>query len=334
MKKSCLMLSCLCLAGCAGGGGGEPSLTVQVQNLTDLAIVGQPVTLLVNILRGNRVATDYEGIVSFSSSLDGTVVPWPFQVLASNGGLKSFVDEFTFPESGTHTITVTAEGVPSEATLDIEVFSNPAPAPKPPVFTPPSGSKIGTLIPLDPPLTNAATVGVAVADFDQDGDVDVLLGMLRGETLFFANDGKAQFTVRKAFDDGASLLRVGDLDGNGSPDVAYISGPDIKVRFNDGKGTFSAGPALPLATVATELEVGDIDGDGDLDLVVAGSALTVWINNGSGGFSNGGAVAEKIRAATLADLDADGDLDLLTNRGFYRNDGTGSFSFVGGLQNR
>ena len=60
------------------------------------------------------------------------------------------------------------------------------------------------------------------------------------------------------------------------------------------------------------LSTGDIDGDGDLDLLTGdASNLNVYRNNGTGIFTATATVPQTGNMTTLADLDGDGDLDLL-----------------------
>ena len=88
---------------------------------------------------------------------------------------------------------------------------------------------------------------------------------------------------------------------------------------------------------AFSVTLGDVDGDGDLDLVAGnnfGEANRVYINDGAGSFTDSGNVlgANDTRSVTLGDLDGDGDLDLVAgnfndqaNR-IYFNDGAGGFT--------
>jgi hypothetical protein len=81
------------------------------------------------------------------------------------------------------------------------------------------------------------------------------------------------------------------------------------------------------------VDLGDVDGDGDLDALVANEwkgVTRVWLNDGSAGFSDGGLDLGQAFDARLGDLDGDGDLDALVSasRGDSRvwlNDGAGGF---------
>ncbi len=75
------------------------------------------------------------------------------------------------------------------------------------------------------------------------------------------------------------------------------------------------------------MTLGDVDGDGDLDLVTGNSNAPnrIYINNGAGNFTGGQALgANNTFSVTLGDVDGDGDLDLLAGNG----------SFLGQLANR
>ena len=113
------------------------------------------------------------------------------------------------------------------------------------------------------------------------------------------------------------------------------------------------GPNLPNFDRAVALEekaettanasLGDLDGDGDLDLVLAKGrhwplVELVLLNDGKGGFSqrrNLSDKADRTYTAALADLDGDGDLDLVVGNDapdekvVYFNDGKGRFSLAG-----
>jgi len=93
---------------------------------------------------------------------------------------------------------------------------------------------------------------------------------------------------------------------------------------------------------SANVSMADLDGDGDLDLVLAKGRHTpildrVLLNDGKGGFvaSDLGPVADRTYTAALADIDGDGDLDVLTSNDtpdkklVYVNDGKGTFSIAG-----
>src|SRR6187431_581862 len=103
--------------------------------------------------------------------------------------------------------------------------------------------------------------------------------------------------------------------------------------------------AVNLETTSEDsanVSMGDLDGDGDLDIVLAKGRHTplldrVLINDGKGGFvaTDLGPTPDRTYTAALADLDGDGDLDVLTSNDtpdqklVYLNDGKGRFTVAG-----
>jgi hypothetical protein len=197
------------------------------------------------------------------------------------------------------------------------------------------------------------TNGVAAGDVDGDGDLDLLLAKFNRSSLL-RNDGKAAF--RDATDEllpdveaPTAAVALGDLDGDG--DLDAVLGNTLYesnlVLWNDGKGRFALDgdrvlPADQSDTLA--LGLGDVDGDGDLDIVagngrLGGEQSRLYRNDGRGAFTDATeaclpAQPCETHAVLLADLDADGDLDLLLGNAdgpggapglVWWNDGQGRF---------
>ncbi|MDX1532414.1 MAG: VCBS repeat-containing protein, partial [Rhodothermales bacterium] len=164
----------------------------------------------------------------------------------------------------------------------------------------------------------------AVGQSTFSGGVRVLLneGTADGDPATFGPDGTFYPTTYDAWD-----LAAADLDGDGDTDLAatnsdsfHLNGTLVAVFLHAGDGTFSAavyyeaGPAGPHGIAAA-----DYDGDGDADLAVAnlgfsasGTAVSLLLNDGSGGFAPPVSydVAEGPYRLAAGDLDGDGDPDL------------------------
>jgi len=181
----------------------------------------------------------------------------------------------------------------------------------------------------------ARSAAVAVGDLDGDGDADAVVEDLAGPVRVLLGDGAAGFDDDGTF--GAAGGRGGDLfDADGDGDLDYLRrvgalGADAdELWLGDGAGGFTAS-GLALGTDA--FVVGDVDGDGDADLVAAEAAtLDTWDGDGAGGFTaSGQSVALANVAYVVAfDYDGDGDLDLAAATDVdvtvLVNDGTGAFT--------
>lgn len=190
-----------------------------------------------------------------------------------------------------------------------------------------SGSPLGALQLIDL-ATNGATAstpvlpGVAiqqmlVADLNADGRDDLVIdGGPSQLTIALSNPGGGFSIVPGALPNlDLTLLPSGlsDLNQDGSPDLvarqAQLPG-DLLIFFNNGLGVFSPPMAV---SVSGAVAVGDIDVDGDVDILSATGDLQQ--NDGTGAFQTTTAIPELstvsgINELTLTDLDADGDLDV------------------------
>ncbi|MEI7771378.1 MAG: VCBS repeat-containing protein [Chloroflexales bacterium] len=188
---------------------------------------------------------------------------------------------------------------------------------------------------LDAPAWQAdapSTQAVALGDINGDGDLDIVLGNSSEQSQIYRNctlsDGALCAGASFALDswapsgtDQASAVALGDVNGDGLPDLAVgNNGLPNKVFLNvAGAGISSAATFTAAANVNTRsLAWGDVDGDGDLDLAVGNQGKPSQLYRNSQGSPTFLALdADWTTSATLkttsvawGDINGDGSLDL------------------------
>lgn len=172
-------------------------------------------------------------------------------------------------------------------------------------------------------------------DFNEDGHVDLVTThwMPYGGRDFInvhigVGDGTFQEEVVYQVGAGPRYVLIADLDGDGHQDLATAnSGADdagretLTVLFGTGTGAFVGrtdyyAPYSPDLLGVNGLTVGDLDGDADLDLIMAtvANGAALYINDGAGAFSFSRRLGVYWNPASpvYADFDADEVPDLLT----------------------
>jgi VCBS repeat protein len=124
-----------------------------------------------------------------------------------------------------------------------------------------------------------------------------------------------------------SNASIGDLNGDGHPDIVLVKGRHwrvpTRVLFGDGTGHFSAGPELPSrAAESYSASLADMTKSGHLDIVLSNDRPDpnlVLLNDGKGNFTVGGSFGDPkwpTRNAAVGDLNGDGYPDIaVANRG-------------------
>ncbi len=169
------------------------------------------------------------------------------------------------------------------------------------------------------------------ADLDQDGDQDVVLSGYYS-LWWYEYDGDFEEMTERNIDpalQSADRAVVADIDDDGDPDIVSSGGG---LRWYENVESGAAWVAHPVGaddSISGDVEAGDVDGDGDLDVIIAdyGADQVHWYENPGDGAGDWGAPhivpASLFDPDTIAfgDFDGDGDGDLMVadnyNEYFY-----------------
>ncbi|MCI0536533.1 MAG: FG-GAP-like repeat-containing protein [Verrucomicrobiales bacterium] len=219
----------------------------------------------------------------------------------------------------------------------------------------------GTFIPItaSPVMENDTTdgTGVAWADYDNDGNLDLVVGTGGGKNKLFRNNGDGTFTKtpgNAVVADGQSNSTIwGDYNNDGHVDLLVTStlGPPNRLYRNNGDGSFTKMASAAVGNLASDGghadsgTWGDYDNDGDLDVFIThyDAKNFFYRNNGDGTFTklfradtgDLDAASSVSGGPTWGDYDNDGDLDLFIMQGLsldplndtlFRNNGDGTFT--------
>lgn len=181
-------------------------------------------------------------------------------------------------------------------------------------------------LPLFPALLTEevfAPVQILPTDLDGDGDSDLVVTSWQGNSVtWFENPGRLPFGPEQVISsaaNGAGAVSAGDLDGDADIDViagGSSSGvPHLRWYENQGGGSFVAHPITIGSTYPNSVEAADLDGDGDLDLLLGEFHGVSWYaNDGQGQFGPRQPIGDPtlhVRAAHAADIDGDSVPDVL-----------------------
>ena len=177
---------------------------------------------------------------------------------------------------------------------------------------------------------------LALGDVDADGDLDLVTANIGNGLSVRLNDGNGSFAApavnpNPASGPGALRVLLGDVDSDGDLDAVVFGGNYVQLCLNTGlnSGNFvmpATGGRTLIDSSTRALAMGDVNGDGSLDLVLsrwqgqAGMGMVdVLLNDGTGAYVpwSSVAVTDKPQGLALGDVDGDGDLDLVVGNDNY-----------------
>nr|WP_288935758.1 VCBS repeat-containing protein [uncultured Allomuricauda sp.] len=167
---------------------------------------------------------------------------------------------------------------------------------------------------------------IGIADFDLDGDLDIIVVSEDDKTNeLYLNNGDGTFRDggdRIPVTGTSNSVVVFDINADGTPDVLIGNNGQNNILINDGTGHFKDETLERFGAfmdVTQDLTLADVDNDGDQDVLVGNEdANRILINTGNGFFEDQSSdrlpyrsEPEETREVDVADIDGDGDLDIL-----------------------
>ena len=168
-------------------------------------------------------------------------------------------------------------------------------------------------------------VSVTIGDFNADDVPDLATANLNANTVsVMLGNGDGTLQAVPTFGPGGFAVAVGDVNGDGAPDVAVADqNSTVSVLLGNGPGTFQTAQTFPVGTFPYSVAIADFNGDGKRDLAVACAGaspdidpgnISVLLGNGDGTFRPAQAIAAGITPVSVKVGDVNGDRvpDLVT----------------------
>ena len=220
---------------------------------------------------------------------------------------------------GKDPVSVALRDFNKDGKLDLAVVVAGAPG-SPGVLAIVLGNGDGTFRPPVNYTVGLSPSSVTVGDFNGDGNPDLAVANLRsGNVSILLGEGNGAFQAGGSYAPGGNFVAAADLNSDGKLDLVVCPGTDVTiVLLGNGKGGFQTVENYAVGPTPYSVAVGDFNGDGNQDLVVANHGyhtVSVLLGNGDGTFQPqvqyAGPSGQFPWAVAVGDFNGDGKLDFV-----------------------
>ena len=186
---------------------------------------------------------------------------------------------------------------------------------------------------------------IALGDIDNDGDLDIVFAADGSDSIYIIENqmDAGPFAAAKSMGEESLLganwssatniasgvgrspeIQLTDINADGNLDIVYLAQVNGTVKWLDNDGSWTV-VDIGLVSNQTSLKVGDLNGDGTIDVITGGTSSggsRLWTNDNGDGLAWTPIIIDALivpRQIAIADLDNDGDLDVVHGRSSISN---------------
>ena len=155
---------------------------------------------------------------------------------------------------------------------------------------------------------------LGIGDLNADGTQDIVVGSYYSGLNVFINNGSGKYTKYSYASGNRGLIALGDFTNDGDLDIVTRNGQGLLTLENGGSGTYMSAYPYTLQSLPIQIKVGDINRDGNQDIVMSiqTGKISIMFGEGNGKFGSENLydIGLKAQGLDIGDFSGDGRPDI------------------------